>query len=62
MRLCPNATQAANVIAKTINDANTVINSAMAPSDPSGQDYKVASQAQKIKIKAQSPYLQRRVL
>lgn len=39
---------------KTINDANTVINSAMAPSDPSEQDYKVAAQAQNIKMKAQA--------
>lgn len=39
---------------KTINDANTVINSAMAPSNPSEQDYKVASQAQNIKMRAQA--------
>lgn len=39
---------------KTIKDANTVINSAMAPSDPSEQDYKVASQAQNIKMRAQA--------
>lgn len=39
---------------KTINDANTVINAAMAPSDPSGQDYKVAAQAQSIKMRAQA--------
>ncbi len=39
---------------KTINDANTVIRSAMAPSDPSDQDYKVASQAQSIKMQAQA--------
>lgn len=39
---------------KTINDANTVINSAMAPSNPSKQDYKVASQAQNIKMRAQA--------
>ncbi len=39
---------------QTINDANTVIRSAMAPSDPSGQDYKVASQAQAIKSQAQN--------
>lgn len=30
---------------KTIKDANTVIASAMAPSDPSSQDYNVANQA-----------------
>ena len=39
---------------KTIDDANTVIRSAMAPSDPSGQDYAVASQASKIKMQAQA--------
>lgn len=37
---------------KTIDDANTVIRSAMAPSDPSGQDYKVANQARNIKNQA----------
>ena len=39
---------------KTIKDASTVINSAMAPSDPSSQDYKVASQAREIKSQAES--------
>jgi len=39
---------------KTIADANTVIRSAMAPSDPSGQDYRVAAQAQQIKMRAQA--------
>lgn len=39
---------------KTINDANTVIRSAMAPSDPSDQDYRVADQAQSIKMQAQA--------
>lgn len=39
---------------KTINDANTVIRSAMAPSEPSGQDYNVASQAESIKMQAQA--------
>lgn len=39
---------------KTIDDANTVINSAMAPSDPSDQDYRVAAQARSIKAQAQS--------
>lgn len=39
---------------KTIDDANTVIRSAMAPSEPSGQDYKVAAQAEKIKMRAQA--------
>ena len=39
---------------KTIDDANTVIRSAMAPSDPSGQDYKVASKAQSLKMQAQA--------
>ena len=38
---------------KTIKDANTVINSAMAPSDPSSQDYNVANQARNIKIQAE---------
>ncbi len=37
---------------KTINDAETVIRSAMAPSDPSSQDYKVANQARMIKQQA----------
>ena len=39
---------------KTINDANTVIRSAMAPFDPSDQDYRVAAQAQNIKMQAQA--------
>ena len=39
---------------QTINDANTVINAAMAPADPSGQDYKVAAQALQIKNQAQN--------
>lgn len=39
---------------KTINDANTVIKSAMAPFDPSEQDYKVASKARSIKMQAQA--------
>lgn len=39
---------------KTIDDANTVIRAAMAPSDPSGQDYAVANQAQGIKMQAQA--------
>ena len=38
----------------TIKDANTVISSAMAPSDPSDQDYKVANQARAIKTQAES--------
>lgn len=37
---------------KTINDADIVIRSAMAPSDPSDQDYKVAAQARAIKMQA----------
>lgn len=37
---------------QTIQDADTVIRSAMAPSDPSGQDYKVAAQARSIKAQA----------
>lgn len=38
---------------KTIDHANVVIKSAMAPVDPSGQDYKVAAQARTIKGQAQ---------
>ena len=38
---------------KTIEEANTVINSALAPADPSGQDYKVANQAKGIKAQAE---------
>lgn len=36
----------------TIDNANTVINSAMAPSDPSKQDYRVAAQAKNVKRQA----------
>ena len=39
---------------KTINHANIVIGAAMAPSDPSDQDYKVANQARQIKLQAQA--------
>ncbi len=39
---------------KTIKDANTVISSAMAPMDPSEQDFKVANQARQIKLQAQN--------
>lgn len=38
---------------QTIDNANTVINSALAPSDPSSQDYKVAAQAKTVKAQAQ---------
>lgn len=38
---------------ETIGQAETVIKSAMAPSDPSSQDYKVAAQARRIKAQAQ---------
>ena len=38
---------------RTIDNANTVINSAMAPADPSPQDYRVAAQAKTIKAQAQ---------
>ena len=38
----------------TIKHANTVIKSAMAPADPSEQDYKVASQAKAIKSEAEN--------
>ncbi len=37
---------------KTIVQANTVIKAAMAPADPSGQDYKVAARAENIKAQA----------
>ena len=37
---------------KTIKHADTVIKSAMAPHDPSNQDYKVASEARSIKSQA----------
>lgn len=37
---------------QTINHANTVISAAMAPVDPSDQDYKVANQARNIKQQA----------
>lgn len=39
---------------KTIDDADTVIKSAMAPFDPSEQDFKVASKARSIKLQAQA--------
>lgn len=39
---------------KTIDHANTVINAALAPSDPSSQDYKVANSAEQIKMQAQA--------
>ena len=39
---------------KTIDDANTVIRSAMAPSDPSDQDFRVKTQAEGIKMRAQA--------
>ena len=38
---------------KTISDARTVIGAAMAPSDPSSQDYKVAAQARSIMSQAE---------
>ena len=39
---------------KTIKHANTVIKAAMAPSDPSNQDYRVAADAKAIKSQAQN--------
>ncbi len=39
---------------KTIDHANTVIKAAMAPSDPSSQDYKVAAEAADIKKQAEN--------
>lgn len=38
---------------KTIDHAKQVIKAALAPSDPSSQDYKVASEAEAIKAKAE---------
>ena len=38
----------------TINHANTVIKAALAPSDPSDQDYRVAAQAKNIKFQAEN--------
>ena len=38
---------------KTIKHADTVIKAAMAPHDPSDQDYKVAAEAKSIKAEAQ---------
>ena len=37
---------------RTINNANTVIDAALAPTDPSPQDYRVASQAKSVKAQA----------
>lgn len=39
---------------KTIRHADTVIRAAMAPSDPSAQDYRVAAKARSIKAAAQA--------
>ena len=39
---------------ETIEHANTVIKAALAPNDPSEQDYKVAGQAKAIKSKAEN--------
>ena len=39
---------------ETIDQADIVIKSAMAPTDPSGQDYKVAKQAKSIKAQAEN--------
>lgn len=39
---------------KTIDHANIVIASAMAPGDPSEQDFKVAHKAEQIKMQAQA--------
>ncbi len=38
---------------KTIDDANTVVRAAMAPADPSGQDFRVAAQARNIRAEAE---------
>ena len=37
---------------KTIDHANVVIRAALAPGDPSAQDYRVANQAERIKMQA----------
>lgn len=37
---------------KTIDHANIVIRAALAPGDPSAQDYRVANQAEQIKMQA----------
>ncbi len=37
---------------KTIDHANVVIRAALAPGDPSAQDYRVANQAEQIKMQA----------
>lgn len=39
---------------KTIKHADIVINSALAPADPSSQDYRVAAQAKQIKSQAEN--------
>ena len=39
---------------KTINQANVVMKAALAPADPSSQDYKVASMAKAIKAQAEN--------
>ena len=39
---------------ETIEKADIVFKSAMAPSDPSAQDYKVAAQAKSVKAQAES--------
>jgi len=46
---------------QTINDADTVVRSAMAPADPSEQDYKVAAQAQKIRAQAEQALNKKRL-
>lgn len=46
---------------ETINQAKTVIKAALAPSDPSVQDYKVASKARAIKAKAESLQTNKRI-
>ena len=39
---------------KTISHADTVIKAAMAPADPSGQDFKVAAQARAVRAEAEN--------
>lgn len=38
---------------KTVNHAQTIMRSAMAPEDPSDQDYKVYSEASRVMFQAQ---------
>lgn len=46
---------------QTINDADTVVRAAMAPLDPSEQDYKVAAQARNIRAQAEQALSRKRL-